>query len=60
MADNKSKRGGADRRTVAGHEDYEVKCFARKHNITTQEAGDLIKRIGNNRDKLNVAAEKLK
>jgi hypothetical protein len=60
MADDKSKRGGADRRTVAGGEGYEVSYFARKHGISKDQAEGLIKRVGNDREKLNAAAEKLK
>lgn len=60
MADNKSKRGGADRKKVAGGEGYEVNYFARKHGITKDRAEGLIKEIGNDRDKLNAAAAKLK
>jgi len=60
MADDKSKRGNADRRRVDGGEGYEVAYFARKHGITKDQAEGLIKRIGNDRTKLNAAAEKLK
>jgi hypothetical protein len=60
VADNKSKRGGADRRRVAGNEGYEVNYFARKHDITADQARELIKKIGGNREKLNDAASKLK
>lgn len=60
MADDKSKRGGGDRRTVSAGEGYEVSYFARKHGITAQQARDLIKEVGNNREKLNAAAAKLK
>lgn len=60
MADNKAKRGGADRRRVAGGEGYEVNYFARKHGITKPQAEDLIKKVGNDREKLNAAAAKLK
>lgn len=60
MADNKSKRGGTDRRQVAGGEGYEVSYFARKHGISKDRAQSLINRIGNDRDKLNAAAQKLK
>ena len=60
MADNKSKRGAADRRRVAGGEGYEVNYFARKHGISKDQAQDLIKRVGNDREKLNAAAKKLK
>lgn len=60
MADNKSKRGAADRRQVAGGEGYEVNYFARKHGNSKDQAEALIKRVGNDRDKLNAAAETLK
>lgn len=60
MADNKSKRGRADRRKVAKSEGYEVTYFARKHAITREQAVRLINRIGNDREKLNRAASKLK
>jgi hypothetical protein len=46
-------------RTYAG-QGYEVTRFARKHGITRQQARDLIKKIGNDRDKLNQAAMALK
>lgn len=59
MADNKAKRGAGDRRTVAAGEGYEVNYFARKHGIAKADAEKLIARIGNNRDKLNDAAQKL-
>ena len=60
MADNKSKRGGADRRRVAGGEGYEVSDFARKHGISREQAEGLIRRVGNDRETLNAAAETLK
>jgi len=59
MADDKSNRGGGDRRRVAAGQGYEVSYFARKHGISSQQARDLIKKVGNDRDKLNAAAEKL-
>ena len=60
MADNKSKRGGQDRSRVSGSEGYEVGYFARKHGITREQAQGLIKKVGNNREKLNAAAAQLK
>jgi hypothetical protein len=60
MPDNKRKRGGPDRRKVAGGEGYEVNYFATKHNITREQSRNLIARIGNNRGKLNTAASRLK
>jgi hypothetical protein len=59
MADSKSKRGGSDRRKVAGGQGYELSYFARKHGITADQARKLIARVGNDRDKLNKAAAKL-
>ena len=60
MADDKTKRGGSDRRRVAAGEGNEVGYFARKHGISRGEAEKLIKRVGNDREKLNAAASKLK
>ena len=60
MPDDKKKVGGTDRKRVAGGEGYEVSYFARKHDISTEQARDLIKKIGNDREKLNAAASKLK
>ena len=59
MADNKSKRGAQDRRQVSGSEGYEVGYFARKHGISRDQAEGLIKKVGNDRAKLNAAAEQL-
>jgi hypothetical protein len=60
MADNKTKKGAGDRRQVAAGEGYEVGYFARKHGISTDQAEKLIAKVGNNREKLNAAASKLK
>jgi hypothetical protein len=60
MADDKNNRGGGDRDRVAGGEAYEVDYFARKHGITREQAQDLIRRVGNDRAKLDAAAEQLK
>ena len=60
MADNKKKVGGTDRKRVAAGEGYEVNYFAKKHGISAEQARDLIKKTGNDREKLNAAVEKLK
>ena len=60
MADDKTNRGGQDRARVAGGEAYEVSYFAQKHGITTDQAQDLISRVGNNREELDAAAQQLK
>jgi hypothetical protein len=59
MADDRSKRGAADRERVAGGEGYEVEYFARKHGITKDQAESLINQIGNHRERLDAAARKL-
>ena len=60
MADDKTKTGKPDRSRVAGGESYEVSYFARKHGFTTEQARELIARIGNDRASLDAAVEKLK
>ena len=60
MADDKSKVGADDRRTVAGDDGYEVRYFAEKHGITPDQARDLINKHGNDRETLDREAEKLK
>jgi hypothetical protein len=59
-ADNRNDRGGRDRSRVAAGQGYELGYFARKHGISRDQAKQLIGRIGNDRAKLNAAAEKLK
>jgi hypothetical protein len=48
-----------DRRKVAAGQGYEVNYFATKHGLTREQARELISRIGNDRTKLNAAAERL-
>jgi hypothetical protein len=60
MPDNKKKTGKADRNKVSGSEPYEVAYFAKKHGITQAQTKVLIKKVGNNRAKLDAAAAKLK
>ena len=60
MPDDKTKQGQQDRSRVAGGEPYEVAYFASKHGLTQEQARDLIARIGNDRAKLDAAAEAMK
>lgn len=60
MADDKSKRGAADRRRVSTSEPYEVSYFARKHGLTKDEATKIVKQAGGDREKANALAEKKK
>jgi hypothetical protein len=57
MADDKRKRGAADRRRVAAGEPYEVSYFARKHGLSKDEALKIIKKAKGNRAKANALAE---
>jgi hypothetical protein len=59
MADDRSNRGGRDRNRVAAGQGYELGYFARKHGISRDQARELISRVGNDRAKLNAAAERL-
>ena len=59
MPEGKRKRDTLNRRMIANDEPYEVGYFARKYDISREQARELIRRIGNNRDKLNAAASKL-
>ena len=53
MADDKRKRGAADRRRVAAGVPYEVSYFARKHGLSKDEALKIIKKAKGIRAKAN-------
>jgi ribosomal protein L35 len=59
MADDKTKRGAADRARVAANQPYELAYFAKKHGITQSQARALIKKHGNMRKTLDAAAKRL-
>jgi len=59
MADDKSKTDNRDRSRVAGDEDYEVQHLARETGVTPEQARQLIKGYGNDREKLMQAARAL-
>jgi glycerol-3-phosphate dehydrogenase len=60
MADDKSKQDNRDRLRVAGGQDYEVQYLADEAGITQEQARELIKRYGNDRDKLMEHARNLR
>jgi hypothetical protein len=60
MSDDKTKKGQQDRSRVAANEDYEVRYFAEKNDIAKDETVDLIHKVGNQRDDLEKAAEKVR
>jgi hypothetical protein len=49
-----------DRIRVASGQEYEVRHFADKFDISPGEAKDLIERFGNDRETLELEARKLK
>ena len=60
MLDDKSERDLRDRSKVAAGDGYEVKYFAEKHRISTAKAAELIRKHGNERAKLDAAADLFK
>lgn len=59
MADNK-KAVKQDRGSVAAGQPYELSYFKKKHGLSDEQARDIIKKAGNNRDKANELAKALK
>lgn len=55
MADDKGNSGARDQATVSADETYEVDYFARKHDLSRDEAQALIGRVGNSRQALEAA-----
>ncbi len=60
MADDKTKRGAQDRRTVAGGEKYEVDYEAKKLGVTPAEIKAAIKKVGNDRAKIEAEIRRSK
>ena len=60
MSDDLGNIGQRDRDRVSSGEGYEVEHFARKHGLTMEQARELIARVGNDRAKLDAAAEAMK
>ncbi|HLA02440.1 MAG TPA: DUF3606 domain-containing protein [Aestuariivirga sp.] len=60
MADDKTKRGKADRSKVAGGEDYEVRYLAKQLGKPQTEIRKLIKAHGPSRAKIIAAVKKSK
>lgn len=59
MPDNDRRPRKRGRREAANSVPYDVEYFAAKHDISREQARELIRRIGNDREKLNAAASKL-
>lgn len=52
MADDKRKRGAADRRKVAAREAYEVAYVAKRMKVSRVRVRAAIKKVGNSRRKV--------
>ena len=59
IVNNLSRREASQIRTYSG-QGYDVSYLARKHGISRQQARELVRKIGHDRDKLNEAAGRLK
>jgi hypothetical protein len=57
MAKRKKRSRGIQRRTSDAP--YNVDYFARKHDISLEQARELMRKIGRDRNKLNEAAAKI-
>ena len=57
MAKRKKRSSGVQRRTSDAP--YNAGYFAQKHDISLEQARELMRKIGRDRDKLNEAAAKL-
>jgi hypothetical protein len=57
MAKRKKLSSGIQRRTSDAP--YNVDYFTRKHDISLEQARELMRKIGRDRDKLNAAAARL-
>jgi hypothetical protein len=59
MADDKNTQDNRDRGKVAGGQDYEVQYLAEKTGISPDQARELIRKHGNDRETLERAARSL-
>ncbi|MCD2513373.1 DUF3606 domain-containing protein [Comamonas endophytica] len=47
MADNKSQSGGQDRTRISLSEDYEVRDWSKKFNVSEEQLKAAVKAVGN-------------
>ena len=59
MADDKTHIGEPDRSRVSGDQDYEVSYLSEKFGLSADEVRQLIKRVGNDSQKLEEVARTL-
>ena len=56
MADNKTKTDQRDRSRVAGEQDYEVQYLAEQTGISAEQAREIVRAYGNDRETILRAA----
>lgn len=59
MADN-TKAVKQDRKRIAANQPYELYYFKTKHGLSNEQARDIIRKAGNNRDEANRLAKQVK
>jgi hypothetical protein len=50
MADDKTKTGGQDRQRINVNEDYELRGWAKKFNVTPEQLKEAVKAVGTQAD----------
>jgi hypothetical protein len=59
MTDDPTKKDNRDRNRISADEEYEVRYFAEEHGITVEQARELIRMHGNDREVLEQEIRKL-
>jgi hypothetical protein len=57
MPDDRKNIGEPDRSRVSVSEDFEVEYFAKEHRLSIEQVRELIRKFGNDREKLEAAAK---
>ncbi len=60
MADNKKKRGGADRALIAAGEKYEVAYWSKKFKVTPAKLKYAVKKVGHSAKKVEAYIQEQK
>lgn len=58
MPDDKTKSGGQDRKLISLSEDYEVRDWAKKFGVTTNELKQAVGAVGNEAAKVEAYLKK--
>ena len=50
MSDDKTQTGGADRKRIDVNEDYELRDWSKKFNVTTDKLKEAVRAVGTSAD----------